>query len=305
MKAYDEIREIYLLENQSIELLEGEHGRTVDIKGDNFSIRVFIDLYNRRLVTREYVILDYNELVMALDSLCQKNSLTKIFMKVKEQDWIPLLSYGFVLEGVFQKFYNGEDAYSIAKYYSKERRCSSKIDEEDLIIEEVIRKPKVSKEAPIPSEYTIRKAMIEDIPQLVQLYKQVFKTYPTPIDNPSYIKKAMEEHVIFMIIEHEGQIISAASADIDFTNGNAEMTDCATDPGYRGRGLMNSLMYVLEKEMKQRNIGCLYTIARARSYGMNAVFHYHGYQYTGRLINNCDISGQFEDMNIWSKWIGA
>ena len=26
-----------------------------------------------------------------------------------------------------------------------------------------------------------------------------------------------------------------------------------------------------------------------------------GYEYSGRLVNNCDIYGQFEDMNIWVK----
>ena len=42
-------------------------------------------------------------------------------------------------------------------------------------------------------------------------------------------------------------------------------------------------------------------MARARSYGMNAVFHGMGYEFMGRLVNNCDIFGAYEDMNIWVR----
>jgi hypothetical protein len=34
---------------------------------------------------------------------------------------------------------------------------------------------------------------------------------------------------------------------------------------------------------------------------MNIVFMRAGFEYCGRLINNCDIYGQYEDMNIWVK----
>lgn len=34
---------------------------------------------------------------------------------------------------------------------------------------------------------------------------------------------------------------------------------------------------------------------------MNRVLVQHGYAYSGRLVNNCDICGGFEDMNLWAK----
>ncbi len=34
---------------------------------------------------------------------------------------------------------------------------------------------------------------------------------------------------------------------------------------------------------------------------MNNVFHRLGYEFNGRLVNNCDIFGAYEDMNIWVK----
>ena len=42
-----------------------------------------------------------------------------------------------------------------------------------------------------------------------------------------------------------------------------------------------------------------YTIARALSAGMNITFAKAGYRYAGTLVNNTDISGTIESMNVW------
>jgi hypothetical protein len=46
-------------------------------------------------------------------------------------------------------------------------------------------------------------------------------------------------------------------------------------------------------------------IARAPSFGMNITFARMGYSFAGRLINNTNIGGQFEDMNVWHKNLSA
>jgi hypothetical protein len=53
--------------------------------------------------------------------------------------------------------------------------------------------------------------------------------------------------------------------------------------------------------MAERAILNLYTISRARSAGMSRVFYNRGYEWTGTLVNNCHISGEFEDMHVWCK----
>ncbi len=82
---------------------------------------------------------------------------------------------------------------------------------------------------------------------------------------------------------------------------NAEMTDFATLPETRGLGLAQHLLSALENDMVERGIYNLYTIARARSAGMNRVFFNGGYSWTGTLVNNCHIAGDFEDMHVWCK----
>jgi putative beta-lysine N-acetyltransferase len=111
----------------------------------------------------------------------------------------------------------------------------------------------------------------------------------------------LQEDSLFYIIVDKNDIVSAASAEIDYVYHNAELTDCATLPAYRKYGFMKHLLNALEAELKQRHIFCAYTIARALSFGMNAAFHQLGYIYTGRLTNNCYIYKSLEDMNVWVK----
>jgi beta-lysine N6-acetyltransferase len=111
----------------------------------------------------------------------------------------------------------------------------------------------------------------------------------------------IEEGTVFFVAESNGEIVSSASAEVNMVYHNAEMTDCATDPAFRKHGLMKVLVCELEKELLRRNIYCAYSLARALSLGMNAVFRQLGYEYTGRLIKNCNIFDKYEDMNLWVK----
>ena len=56
--------------------------------------------------------------------------------------------------------------------------------------------------------------------------------------------------------------------------------------------------------MRQKNMRTAYTIARAISPGMNITFAKAGYKFSGTLINNTNISGGIESMNVWYKSLG-
>jgi hypothetical protein len=60
----------------------------------------------------------------------------------------------------------------------------------------------------------------------------------------------------------------------------------------------------MEKAVAAKCIKTAYTIARAASPGINITFARQGYRYGGRLINNTNISGRIESMNIWYKSMG-
>jgi len=77
------------------------------------------------------------------------------------------------------------------------------------------------------------------------------------------------------------------------------------DPAQRGGGVAVHLLLEMEQAMPGLGISTLYTIARACSHGMNITFARCGYTYGGMLVNNTQISGAIESMNVWYKRLPA
>jgi putative beta-lysine N-acetyltransferase len=140
-----------------------------------------------------------------------------------------------------------------------------------------------------------------DVEQITDLYRKVFLSYPFPIHNPGYILKTMQENVHYYGVSKKKKLIAIASAEIDKKGANAEMTDFATDPDFRGQKLGQLLLEKMEMEMEAMQIKTLYTIARLKSIPMNKVFLKHQYLYAGTLIKNTNISGSIESMNVFYK----
>ncbi|QNO14993.1 putative beta-lysine N-acetyltransferase [Alkalicella caledoniensis] len=298
------IIKIYLDKNTSTTIHGSIYGLDYVIEEEGYYTKIFLDTYNQRVEVIDYEGKDIDGLTTRLDYLAQKNNFGKVYLKAKSDDWEKFLTHGYILEGIFKHYYNGDNAYSLAKFFSKERRISEGFEKENEIIEEVAKiEPEVEFNSNLPNTYNIRPATKEDIPELIALYDRVFETYPIPLNQPLYLEKLMDSDVYFMVITNGGKIVSAASADMSKRYKNAEITDCATHPDERGNGLMSVIINALENEMKDMGIICLYSIARSLSFGMNTVFKKHNYTYTGRLINNCNIFGKFEDMNVWIKKI--
>jgi putative beta-lysine N-acetyltransferase len=268
--------------------------------GTDYMIMFCLDFTNKRLRVDDYsgnVDAIYRRVVETAKS----HALTKVFIKSREADWQTFLSKGCMLEGIYKGYFNGSDAYCMAMYDDLARRTSDYWLEEDLILQQVLSLPLKPDRPLVPNSMTMRLARLEDTDQLSQLYSHIFQTYPTPMNDPMYVAKTMREGTIYYLVESQDQLISAASAEINSVYANAEMTDCATLPTYRNQGLMRLLIYALEAELVARQITCAYSLSRALSFGMNAVFYQMGYRYYGRLTKNCDIYDKFEDMNLWTK----
>lgn len=277
------------------------YGLDYQIQEDTYSIELSIDYYNRRLKVLSYEG-DIVKLCRRLEYLADRNDFDKIFIKAPASEWQQFLAHGYMLEGVILHYLNGEDAYVVSRFLSKDRITSPTLIEESALIQQLMAKPRVEKSLALPEGYTIAVGTPADIPGIAILYSHVFESYPSPLTMPDFLYATMCRHVVYAVIKDaEGHVVSAASADIDAKHSNAEMTDCATFPTERGKGLMGILLNFLEAELRRRKIVCAYTMARATAPGMNKVFYDLNYEYCGRLINNCDISGGFEDINIWSK----
>ncbi|NOU69025.1 putative beta-lysine N-acetyltransferase [Paenibacillus sp. LMG 31461] len=268
--------------------------------GTDYTIMFCLDFTNKRLRVDDYsgnVDVIYRRVV----EMAKSHALTKVFIKSREVDWQTFLSKGCMLEGIYKGYFNGDDAYCMAMYDDLARRTSDYWLEEDLILQQVLSLPLKSDRPLVPSNMTMRLARLEDAEQLSLLYSHIFQTYPTPMNDAMYVEKTMREGTIYYLVESQDQLISAASSEINSVYANAEMTDCATLPTYRNQGLMRLLIHALEAELVTRQITCAYSLSRALSFGMNAVFYQMGYGYYGRLTKNCDIYDKFEDMNLWAK----
>jgi putative beta-lysine N-acetyltransferase len=133
------------------------------------------------------------------------------------------------------------------------------------------------------------------------VYDQVFESYPFPIQKPVYLKRMMQEGVLYFNIRVNGQIAAIAAAEIDLAGNNTEMTDFATLPQWRGKGFAGALLNHMNQKTHEMGIKTAYTIARAASNKMKAVFKNSGYNYAGRLINNSQICGGIENMTVWYR----
>lgn len=259
------------------------------------------DPFNKRIRVDDYYG-NINRIVRTMEKIAADEQYGKIIIKARQEDVVLFLSIGYVLEAIVDHYFSGNNMYFLCKFLQSERRNSDVWHEEDELLENILSSKLIdSKQS--SHEYSLVKCTENDAEQLADLYKTVFKVYPVPMNNPMYIKKCMREGSVFLAYEHDGKMISAVSAEVNQKYRNAEITDCATLPDYRKFKLMQFLIARLEDELRSRRIYCLYSIARANSYGMNAVFHRLHYMYRGRLANNCYIFEDIEDMNVWVKFL--
>jgi putative beta-lysine N-acetyltransferase len=79
------------------------------------------------------------------------------------------------------------------------------------------------------------------------------------------------------------------------------MTDFATLPPHRKQGLARALLAHMDRCAADAGVRVSFTIARALSFGMNITFRRRGYRFGGTLINNTQIAGSLESMNVWYR----
>jgi putative beta-lysine N-acetyltransferase len=250
---------------------------------------------------------DLPGIVGKLDSLAARKGYTKLFAKVPAEAEAYFVSQGYLREASIPGFYQGkEDALFLGKYLDPSRAEPGNREElaEVRALAEA-RSRKGTEKCELPFGFSMLSCAPENAEAMSRVYQTVFPSYPFPIHDPGYLKETMRSHVDYFGILRDGELVALSSAEMDIKGSNVEMTDFATLAKYRGRGLAGFLLQEMEKEMKLREMRTAYTIARAVSPGMNITFSRRGYFYGGTLVNNTQISGRIESMNIWYKWLRA
>ncbi len=258
---------------------------------------------NQRIYLMKLDKQDASIIIDKLSALAHKNSYSKIFCKIPK--WVaPLfISDGYLLEASIPKFYNDtEDVFFVSKFVDANRL--QEVPKEALkslsnLLEDTATKKKTTIQP--NTSFELRKLEIADAEKIASIYKEVFISYPFPIHDPKYITQTMSEDVQYYGAIKSGKIVAVASSEMDVKGCNAEMTDFATDPAFLGNNLSVLLLNRMEEAMKEQGIKTLYTIARLNSIPMNKTFLKFDYRYSGTLINNTNIAGSIESMNVYYK----
>jgi putative beta-lysine N-acetyltransferase len=245
---------------------------------------------------------DLPEIVNYLDRLAFSRGYSKIFAKIPAAAKKSFIQNGYDSEAAIPDFFRGEEkALFMGKYFSYERMREKSPEIVGQTLEVALEKPPLDGTPALDPHLSCRQMRPDDTVAMAELYRQVFASYPFPIHDESYLRQTMASDVIYFGIWEDGSLIALASAEIDRLGENAEMTDFATRPDCRGRGLANYLLARAETAVEQLGIRTAYTIARAYSPGMNITFARNGYTFSGTLTHNTQISGKLESMNVWYK----
>lgn len=265
--------------------------------------RVQVGPFNDRIYLMSLFPEDGLGIVNELINMAVRKDLSKIFAKVPQSLAVPFLSCGFEKEAEVEGLFPGEHGVFLSFYRYPWRRNQDNRDELENVLSVAENKKGKGNVSTLPSILNMRRLMPVDASALAQLYSRTFETYPFPIFEPDFLRKEMNEGVRFMGVFEGNKLVGAASAEVSEDGHSAEMTDFAVDQDYRKMGIAGALLRALEKDCAETGVECMFTIARACSYGINSLFSKGDYKYSGQLINNTNISGSLESMNVWHRSI--
>lgn len=271
------------------------------LKMEVHSRPVVVDPYNRRLKLVGWSADDVALVSMRDVRSCSPEaaSATKAIVYARRAQKTPFETLGFNYEAVIYGYFaDGANAHLYSCFFDARR---GRLDPKERA-HETVRRARTKSPFANSLRVSSRSAQPEDARAISTFLQGAFQDYPTPIDAESLGRAIDEESTIFRLCTDEGRIVACASAEIDHENQCAEISDCATDPDYRGRGIVSQLISEVEYEAgASHGIRDFYSLARAGEVGMNCAVAKCGYHYTGRLVNNCRMPNGWESIHVWCR----
>jgi len=238
--------------------------------------------------------------IAEMQEIAQAEGYTKLLAKIPSRSAAPFIDAGFEIEARIPDFYAGGDAaLFVSRFRCENRRRPSDAERIRKVLAVALRKAGAGIRRPLPDGCHLTVMHADRAPQMAALYRRVFDSYPFPIFDPDFIRRSMEENFSYVGILCAATLIALASAER--IGSGVEMTDFATDPAHRRGSLAAHLLDAMEANARQDGVQTAFTIARAVSYGINVMFARAGYTFGGTLVNNTNISGRVQSMNVWYK----
>jgi len=236
------------------------------------------------------------ELPLKLLALAEEEGRGKIVAKIPQRMKKTFLDAGYGVEARVREMF-GKDDGIFATFYLKEREHTVVDDAEMAILHECVKKePTLNNDTEGVLEMTE-----SDAADISALMSESFESYPFPITEEDYVQKNILSGVRYFGIREGDVLVAVGAAEIDRQNKCVEMTDMVTKKDFREGGLSGRILSGMQVAMKKDGCRTAYTIARAKSPGVNAVFSSQGYFYGGTLRANTNFNGNLENMNVWHK----
>jgi beta-lysine N6-acetyltransferase len=237
----------------------------------------------------------------AIERLVREHAYGKVFAKVPDPAAATFLERGYREEARIPGYFNGETDALLLGWFADPDRAIDRDEAQTQAVLDAARAATPLAPKPGAALFDVRPLAPADCPALANLYRATFPSYPFPITDPAYLEQTMASHIAYFGAFDGPLLVAAASAECDLSACAAEMTDFATAPECRGKGLARHLLACMAAAIAPRGIRTAYTIARANSFGMNIAFARAAYRHGGILVNNTGIGGGIESMNVWHK----
>ena len=269
----------------------------IPVAGDS-DVEAVVDLYSDRLRCDHPDVDDGRALGRALTDEAVRESCGRVVVLVHEELAAGLRAVGTEQEAAMPGFYSGEGDCAVMGLALDDSRSGPADADALQKVERLLRDapPERSRSA-IDTE----RAFVGDGEAIAQLITDTFDHYPTPSGVSAYIDQHIEEGTPFRLVREGDEVVACASADLVPEARTAELTDCATRPTHRGRGLMQAILADLVVDLKELGYPTAFTLARAQVPGVNLAFQRLGFELRGRMAQSCRIGTGLEDMNVWSR----
>jgi putative beta-lysine N-acetyltransferase len=182
---------------------------------------------------------DMPRLPAQLRVLAESRGYSKVICKIPSDHLPAFAAEGYFEEAEIPGYFSGNGkCVFVSRFMNKEREKQTDKDLTDGVLATAKRRKKEEKTPVGIADGLSCEIMREgNAVEMARLYRAVFDTYPFPIHDPEYIVRTMRENVVYFGVRKDGGLIALSSIEADMQNRNAEMTDFATLPEYRGGGL--------------------------------------------------------------------
>lgn len=270
---------------------------------DGGRVEVAVDHYSDRLRCDHPDADDGEALGEALRDEAESRGAGRVVVLASDELAEGLEAAGYVREAVMPGFYAGEADCAVMGF-------ALDADREDLRdaaavarVEQILEAKRGTRAR--GGDVDTLRATVGDAEDIAALIAETFDHYPTPSGHPGYIADAIAAGTPFRLVREGGDVIACASADLVPDAMTAELTDCATRPEHRGRGLMRAILLDLMGDLEAMSYPTAFTLARAVEPGINVAFQRLGFTLRGRMVRSCRIGDGLEDMNVWSRHLAA